>query len=115
MDWDIWIPPKDEGNLKLITDLLGDELDVRLLPLGPSGENFIQTYQTRWGIIDFHLGVTGLTSFDECEARAIMHPNETGTMARCLSDADLMTAKQAANRPKDQEDIRFLKYKSGEA
>jgi len=115
MDWDVWIPPKDVGNLNLISDLLGDELDSMLQPLGPAGENFIQTFQTRWGILDFHLGVSGLSSFDACEARAVMRPTETGTLARCLSDADLLKAKQAANRPKDQEDILFLRYKTGEA
>lgn len=114
MDWDFWVPARDEANLNLISDLLGDELDCRLQPLGPSGENFIQTYQTKWGILDFHLGVAGLTSFDDCEARMAMHPTESGTVARCLADADLMKAKRAANRPKDQEDIRFLQYKIGE-
>ena len=50
MDWDFFIPPHDEENFKRLNALLERELDVPLVPLGTRGENFIQTYQTRWGI-----------------------------------------------------------------
>jgi hypothetical protein len=86
-------------------------LDVPLLPLGRRGENFIQTYQTRWGILQFHLGGPGLPPFEEAERRAVVHHTENGTGTRCLSTADLLESKRCANRPSDQEDIRFLELK----
>lgn len=53
MDWDFFIPPHDLENFARLNQVLGDELDVPLLPLGTRGENFIQTYQTRWGWFNF--------------------------------------------------------------
>ncbi|MBU4430335.1 MAG: hypothetical protein KKE37_13400 [Verrucomicrobia bacterium] len=46
LDWDFFIPGGDLNNLALLNCLLEDELDMPLVPMGPSGENFIQTYQT---------------------------------------------------------------------
>jgi len=63
MDWDIFIPPSDEANFKLLNQVLDAELDLPLLPLGPGGENFVQTYQTRWGVVQFHLALPGVRSF----------------------------------------------------
>ncbi len=57
MDWDFFIPPRDEANFVKLNEILADELDAPLLPLGKLGENFIQTYQTRWGVLQFHLGL----------------------------------------------------------
>jgi len=71
MDWDLFIPGKDAENMRRINELLADELDLPLVPLGPRGENLIQTYQTRWGIVQFHLSVAGIRAFDEAEARII--------------------------------------------
>ena len=48
MDWDFFLPARDEENFRKINNLLEDELDLRLEQLGRWGENFIQTYQTRW-------------------------------------------------------------------
>ena len=67
MDWDFFIPPRDEENFKRLNELLEHELDAPLVPLGTRGENFIQTYQTRWGILQFHLGLPGVPRFDEAE------------------------------------------------
>jgi hypothetical protein len=59
MDWDFFVPPRDEENFARLNEILADELDLPLvsLALGACGENFIQTYQTRWGILQFHLGL----------------------------------------------------------
>lgn len=111
MDWDILLPGKDKANLRLANEILGDELDVPLEAVGPKGENLIQTYQTRWGVVQFHLAVPGLPPFDECERRGVIHKTENGTDVRCLSGADLLAAKKAANRPQDQQDIAFLEKK----
>jgi hypothetical protein len=108
MDWDFFIPPKDEQNFAKLNALLVEDLDAPLVPLGPRGENFIQTYQTRWGVLQFHLGLPGVPDFDEAEARAVVRLNENGTPVRCLCGSDLMAAKKAANRPQDQTDIEFL-------
>ena len=109
MDWDFFIPPKDLVNLGKLNDLLRDELDLPLEPLGVRGENFVQTYQTSWGIVQFHLGVPGVPRFDEAEAVAKLRPTETGIPVKCLSGRDLLASKEAANRPQDQEDIEFLR------
>jgi hypothetical protein len=108
MDWDFFIPPRDEDNLRRINELLNEELDAPLVPLGPQGENFIQTYQTRWGILQFHLGLPGVPQFDEAEKSMVMRKDERGTPVKCLSGVHLLSAKQSANRPQDQADIDFL-------
>jgi hypothetical protein len=59
MDWDFYIPPRDSDNMEKINEVLGKERDLPLVLMGERGENFIQTYQTRWGIIQFHLGGWG--------------------------------------------------------
>jgi hypothetical protein len=109
MDWDFFIPPRDGENLARLNQLLEKELDVPLIPLGPAGENFIQTYQTRWGVVQFHLGLPGVPRFDEAEKVAVLRHTEQGTPVKCISGAHLLAAKQAANRPQDQVDIEFLK------
>jgi hypothetical protein len=108
MDWDFFLPGRDEPNLERLNQLLEDDLDAPVLPLGPRGENFLQTYQTRWGIIQFHLGLPGVPHFDEAEAAAAPLYTGCGTPVRCLSGRHLLAAKQAANRPQDQVDIEFL-------
>lgn len=108
MDWDFFIPAPDAENLSRLNALLEDELDSSILPLGPHGENLVQTYQTRWGVIQFHLGLPGLSSFDEAEEQAVIRYTENGTPVRCLSGPHLLQAKLAANRPEDQMDIEFL-------
>ena len=92
-------------------NLFKDDLDLPLLPLGEKGENFIQTYQTRWGILQFHLGGPGLPIFDLAETRSVIHETENGTPVKCLSGNDLLESKKRANRPEDQLDIRFLEKK----
>jgi hypothetical protein len=108
MDWDFYIPPRDLRNLARLNSLLESELDVPLIPLGPHGENFIQTYQTCWGILQFHLGLPGVPKFDQAEARAAVRHTENGIPVKCLAGPDLLAAKRAADRPQDQADIAFL-------
>ena len=113
MDWDLFIPSKDLENIRRINELLADDLDLELVPMGGRGENIIQTYQTRWGIIQFHLAVAGIHSFDEAERRAVFHENENGVKVKCLSVEDLISSKKAVLRPQDQADIEFLEIKRG--
>ena len=108
MDWDFFIPPRDEANLARLNETLKAELDVPLVALGSRGENFIQTYQTRWGILQFHLGLPGVPRFDEAEKAAVTRHSEQGTPVKCLSPILLLAAKRAADRPQDQADIAFL-------
>ena len=108
MDWDFFIPPHDEENFTKLNDILKDELDVPLVALGARGENFIQTYQTRQGILQFHLGLPGIPRFDEAEKSAVIRQSELGTPVKCLSGINMLAAKRAANRPQDQADIAFL-------
>ena len=108
MDWDFFIPPRDGKNFKRLNELLQDELDVPLVPLGGRGENFIQTYQTRWGILQFHLGLPGVPRFDEAEKNSACRNSEHGTPVKCVSGIHLLAAKKAAGRPQDQADIAFL-------
>ena len=109
MDWDFFIPASDTKNISLINDLLGDELDIPLLPIGGHGEHLIQTFPTRWGIMQFHMAVAGLPKFDAVEARAVIHETEEGTPVKCLGLDDLLLAKQTVARGKDEDDIKFLK------
>ncbi|NCD33872.1 MAG: hypothetical protein EOL87_10725 [Spartobacteria bacterium] len=111
MDWDVFIPPHDRGNIELINDLLCDELDMELEPLGRGGINFVQTYQTRFGILQFHLGGPGLPDFNTAEANAVVVKTENGIGVKKLSDEDLLSSKEAAGRPEDQTDIEFLRLK----
>lgn len=111
MDWDVYIPPHDKANLDKVNALFGDSLDLPLEPIGPKGENFIQTYQLPCGIIQFHLGGPGLPPFDEAEKAAVWHQSESGVPIRCLCARHLLAAKKAANRPQDQVDIEFLEEK----
>ena len=108
MDWDFFIPPRDEENFSKLNKILGDELDMPVIALGAQGENFIQTYQTRWGVLQFHLGLPGVPRFDEAEKTAVIRETETGTPVKCLSGVHLLASKRAANRPQDQSDISFL-------
>jgi hypothetical protein len=108
LDWDFFIPPHDIENFRRIEQALDGELDVDLLPLGPRGENIIQTYQTRWGVLQFHLVVPGIPSFDDAERASVWLVNEDGEKVRCVSAQDLLASKQAANRPQDQQDIAYL-------
>lgn len=111
MDWDVFIPNRDEKNMQRMNELLADELDLPLVPVGPKGENLIQTYQTRWGIIQFHLSVAGIRSFDEAEANAEVHATENGVDVKTFSLEDLIASKEAAGRPQDLEDAEFLHIK----
>ena len=108
MDWDFFIPPYDEENFTKLNDILKDELDVPLVALGARGEGYIQTYQTRQGILQFHLGLPGIPRFDEAEKSAVIRQSELGTPVKCLSGINMLAAKRAANRPQDQADIAFL-------
>lgn len=108
MDWDFFIPPRDEENFKHLNEILKEELDAPLVPLGVRGENFIQTYQTRLGILQFHLGLPGVPRFDEAEKSLVIRNSENGTPVKCLSGMHLLAAKRAADRPQDQPDIVFL-------
>jgi hypothetical protein len=111
MDWDFYIPPRDLENFQKINRILEEELDLPLLPLGEKGENFVQTYQTRWGIAQFHLAGPGLPKFDEAESRAVIRETENHTPVRCLSSNDLLESKRKAARPQDAFDIAFLEQK----
>jgi hypothetical protein len=108
MDWDFFIPPRDGNNFAKLNEILKEEIDLPLVELGARGENFIQTYQTRWGILQFHLGVAGVPKFDEAEKSAVIRKSEHGIPVKCLSGTHLLSAKRAANRPQDQADIVFL-------
>lgn len=111
MDWDVYIPGRDAANISLINRILSDVIDVPLVAMGPRGENFVQTYQTQWGVLQFHLTGPGLPPFEEADRRAVMHITEDGLQVRCLSGADLLESKKRANRPADAVDIEFLEKK----
>lgn len=103
-----FIPPRDEKNFTSLNRILENELDMPLVPLGAQGENFIQTYQTRQGVLQFHLGLPGVPRFDEAEKAAAIRQTEQGTSVKCLSGVHMLAAKRAAGRPQDQADIEFL-------
>jgi hypothetical protein len=108
MDWDFFIPPRDESNFKLLNQILENELDIPLLPLGPAGQNFVQTYQTNMGVLQFHLLVPGVPRFEEAEKTAVIRHTDKSIPVKCLSGIHLLASKKAADRPQDQEDIEYL-------
>jgi len=111
MDWDILIPARDQDNFTRLNETVGEWLGEYVVPLGPRGENFIQTFQTRHGVVQFHLAVPGIVSFEAAEAAAEELPLENGGSCRVLCAADLIQSKQAAGRSQDQLDIEFLQAK----
>ncbi len=111
MDWDLWIPARDSENLRRLNAALGDWLGEAVVPLGPRGENFIQTFQTPLGVVQFHLSVPGFAAFEQAESAAVQLPLEDGTPCRALALADLLRTKEAAGRIQDQQDIEFLREK----
>ena len=111
LDWDLLIPPRDPENLQRLNAALAKWLGEPVIALGAKGENFVQTFQTPLGIVQFHLGAPGLASFEAAETTAVFLALEDGTPCRTLSPADLLKTKEAAGRPQDQMDIEFLKAK----
>jgi predicted nucleotidyltransferase len=108
MDWDLFIPPHDLENFQKINETLDKELDMDVVELGPKGEHFIQTFQTQWAIIQFHLIVAGVKSYAEAEAHAVSVVDDGVTVKR-LSGHHLLATKEKANRGKDEDDIYFLR------
>ena len=111
LDWDIFIPPRDASNFEKINRALYDELDMALEPLDPAtGEGFVQTYQTQYGIVQFHQAPIGLPRFDIVEARSVVRDYK-GVPVRYLCLDDLLKSKLAVSRDKDADDILFLQAK----
>ena len=115
MDWDLLIPARDEENFRRLNDALGEWLEEPVVPMGASGENFIQTFQTPFGVLQFHLAVPGLGSYEAAESAAVQLTLEGGTPCRVLSIPYLVQTKEAAGRIQDQLDIEFLKEKQKSA
>ena len=109
LDWDLFIPPRDWQNFERLNAALEDDLECPIEALGSRGEGFVQTHNTRWGVLQFHLLVPGVPDFNVAESRSVWRALERGQNARCLSGADLLAAKEAANRPQDQVDLIFLR------
>jgi len=100
MDGDFLIPSGDAENFAKLNKILDQEFDVPLIPLGPGGENFIQTYQTRWGVLQFHLGIPGVPRFEEVEQVGVIRKTEHGASVKCLSGPHMLAAKRAADPPR---------------
>jgi len=111
MDWDFFIPANDEKNFALINSIASEQLDVPLAPLGKRGENFVQTYQTKWGVLQFHLGVPGLPDFAAAEKRAVTLKTEGNVFVKCACGEDLLKSKKSTGRAVDAEDVEFLERK----
>ena len=111
LDWDLFIPNRDTDNIGRINEILSNQIDLPLVPLGSKGEYFIQTYQLTSGVLQFHLVLPGVSSFDEAYRRRVNLQTETGLVVASLCSEDLLASKKAANRPADQLDIEFLEKK----
>jgi hypothetical protein len=111
MDWDFFLPGKDGENMERLNKALRDELDVPVALLGEHGENFVQTYQTKYGVVQFHLGVPGLPDFAATEKRAVTLKTEGNVPVLCVCGEDLLKSKKSAGRAVDSEDVKFLERK----
>lgn len=107
-DWDLFVPPRDIENFSKINRSLEHERDVIVEPLGPRGEGFIQTFHTQWILVQFHLLVPGVPPYEEAE-KAAVEVIDQGVKFKRLSGAHLLAAKEAADRPNDQQDLLFLR------
>lgn len=112
MDWDIFIPGRDIDNINKINHILEPYLDMELESLGIAGTGFIQTFQTCYGILQFHLSPPG-PKFADAEKNKITRKTASGVDVNYVCTADLLTMKLAASRGKDEDDIIFLKAKLG--
>lgn len=111
LDWDLFVPPHDNENFHKINQALHDELDMELVPFDVlSGEGFVQTFQTSYGIIQFHQFVPGIPKFDIVEKRSVIQ-DYCGIPVRYLCLDDLLASKLAVSRDKDSDDILFLQTK----
>ena len=111
VNWDFFIPPRDKVNMEKINRLLRFELADPLVPLGRGNKNFIQTYQTRWGLIQFHLKVDGMPDFETSLKGAVIRRTDTALSVQCASGHHVLESKLKANRNEDQLDIEFLTVK----
>ena len=109
MDWDFFIPGKDIENIDKLNSVLEGIIDIDLEPLGNKGQNFIQTFQTVYGIMQFHLAPVALPPFEEAYSRHFSYVVENGISIKTISPEDLYQCKVKINRPKDAEDILYLK------
>ena len=111
LDWDIFIPPHDTDNFEKLNTALADELDMKVEPLDVrSGDGFVQTFQTRAGIVQFHLAPPGLPKFATVEGRSVTREYK-GVPVKYLCLDDLLSSKLAVARDKDSDDILFLQTK----
>jgi predicted nucleotidyltransferase len=108
IDWDLFIPPHDAENFRKVNETFEKDLDMEVVPHGPRGEHFIQSFHLQWTAVQFHLIVAGVSSFEEAERLAINVVDDGVTVKR-LCGAHLLAAKEKANRPKDQDDLYFLR------
>ena len=108
MDWDFFIPGKDIENINKLNMVLDGMIDMDIVPLGDKGQNFIQTFQTVNGIMQFHLAPVALPSFNEAYSRHSSYISENGITIKTISPEDLYACKLKINRPKDADDIIYL-------
>ena len=108
MDWDFYIPGKDIENLDKLNGVLDGIIDMDIEPLGDKGQNFIQTFQTVYGIMQFHLAPVALPPFGEAYSRHFTYVTDNGVSIKTISPEDLYLCKVKINRPKDAEDILYL-------
>jgi len=109
MDWDLFIPKNDNANLDRINEKLESHLDYPVVTLGPKGKNFVQTYQTLFGVLQFHLIPPGIPDFDEAEKLSVTLKTESGCPVKCVSAKHLLNSKLKTERAKDEDDITYLK------
>lgn len=107
-DWDLFVPPHDLENFAKINRALEEERDIDVTPLGPKGEGFVQTFPTQWTTLQFHLLVPGVPSFEEAEAKAV-EVIDAGVRLKRLSGPLLLAAKEKAGRPRDHDDLLYLR------
>ena len=110
MDWDLFIPGKDVANINRINEILSDVLDMEIEPLGDRGQNFVQTFQTIYGIIQFHLAPIAIPPFSEAEKNAQCVTDANGLEVKCISPEDLYECKKKIHRPTDEDDIEYLRH-----
>jgi predicted nucleotidyltransferase len=108
-DLDVWINPTVENYQKLMKAFLKfglspfDMTEAKFLDIT---KNDVFTFGRTPVCIDILTKVSGL-NFSETFSNAA-HRNFSGIQVRIIDIRDLIKAKKAANRPKDQDDLEHL-------
>jgi hypothetical protein len=112
MDYDFWVHPDEKKKLlKLVEDDFEGELSHAIEEKKPIYTAYIDDYKIDLFFVRKITNLDGETlSFDSCYKNSIVKSDPDGAFYIRLPEIDdLIILKKMGNRPKDLEDIEYLK------